>query len=167
MSEYEDFLKKLKEQDYTRYGYEIGKAEAEIIKKAIRKQIPKRPVMKPMGGFTAEEASVLSCPTCGEPVSNYWAPGNNPKHCQFCGQKLDWTPEHLQAIESCRDFEVLKASLTVEELETANRLCAEHDAGKCACDGSGEPDASHCLAARWLEGCIDTQDFIEELKAYG
>lgn len=80
----------------------------------------------------------------------------------------NWTePARFTAIKNCRDFEALKASLTEKELETANMLCAEHDTGKCACEDSEEPDAAHCLAARWLEGCISTQDFIEELKAYG
>lgn len=32
----------------------------------------------------------LCCPNCIGPVTNYWAPGTKPKHCQFCGQALDW-----------------------------------------------------------------------------
>ena len=32
----------------------------------------------------------VCCPTCLGPVTSYWAPGTMPKHCQFCGQALDW-----------------------------------------------------------------------------
>lgn len=93
---------------------------------------------------------------------------DQPKPAKGAQGFWNWTPPaRFAAIKECRDFGALKASLTEKELETANRLCAEHDAGKCACEDSGEPDAAHCLAARWLEGCIATQDFIEELKAYG
>lgn len=35
----------------------------------------------------------LCCPHCLGPVTNYWAPGTKPKHCQFCGQALDWGQE--------------------------------------------------------------------------
>jgi len=35
----------------------------------------------------------LCCPRCLGPVTNYWAPGTKPKHCQFCGQALDWGEE--------------------------------------------------------------------------
>lgn len=75
-------------QDF--YGVEFGNEELKIIRASLAKQIPEAPTMKPFEGFSAEEASALSCPTCGNPVCNYWAPGNNPKHCQFCGQKLKW-----------------------------------------------------------------------------
>jgi hypothetical protein len=53
-------------------------------------QIPKAPEMKAMDGFAPEVASHLCCPTCGGPVTNYWVRGTVPKHCQFCGQALDW-----------------------------------------------------------------------------
>lgn len=35
----------------------------------------------------------VCCPHCIGPVTNYWAPGTKPKHCQFCGQALDWGEE--------------------------------------------------------------------------
>lgn len=73
------------------YGIELGEEELNIIRSALAKQITEPPTMKPFEGFSAEEASALSCPSCGNPVCNYWAPGNNPKHCQFCGQKLRWS----------------------------------------------------------------------------
>lgn len=39
----------------------------------------------------------LCCPHCLGPVTNYWAPGTKPKHCQFCGQALDWGEETTDA----------------------------------------------------------------------
>ena len=47
---------------------------------------------------TIEEADsfgdrLLCCPHCLGPETNYWAPGTKPKHCQFCGQALDWSEE--------------------------------------------------------------------------
>ena len=53
-------------------------------------QIPKAPEMKAMEGCAPEVASHLCCPTCGGPVTNYWVRGTVPRHCQFCGQALDW-----------------------------------------------------------------------------
>ena len=35
----------------------------------------------------------VCCPSCLGPMTNYWAPGTLPKHCQFCGQALDWRKE--------------------------------------------------------------------------
>lgn len=54
--------------------------------KALDKQTPEKPI---------DEAddfgdNSLCCPTCIGPVTNYWAPGTKPKHCQFCGQALKW-----------------------------------------------------------------------------
>ena len=63
---------------------------------AIEKQIPKAPEWKAMDGFEASVASHLACPTCGGGVTNYWVPGTKPRHCQFCGQALDWEEEAEQ-----------------------------------------------------------------------
>ena len=57
---------------------------------ALEKQIPKKPEMEAMDGFDPDVASELCCPSCLGPVTNYWAPGTPPEHCQFCGQALDW-----------------------------------------------------------------------------
>ena len=54
---------------------------------------PKRPYMKALDGFSAEEASMLVCPGCESPIVNQWAPGTKPHYCQGCGQAIDWTPE--------------------------------------------------------------------------
>lgn len=54
------------------------------------KETPQKPVMKAMEGFDPEVASELACPTCGNPVTNYWVRGAKPAHCQFCGQAIDW-----------------------------------------------------------------------------
>lgn len=55
--------------------------------------IAKRPYMKAMPGFDADEASELVCPNCEHRIMNQWELGNNPQYCQGCGQKIDWTPE--------------------------------------------------------------------------
>lgn len=58
--------------------------------KAIDRMTPKKPEMRADGGLEPGVASHLCCPTCNSPVINYWKPGTKPKHCQFCGQALDW-----------------------------------------------------------------------------
>ena len=66
----------------------IGEA-LDLALQAIDKQIPEKPI---------EEADdfgdrSVCCPSCLGPVTNYWVPGTLPKHCQFCGQALDWRKE--------------------------------------------------------------------------
>lgn len=46
------------------------------------KMTPKEPI--------EDDDRHLCCPTCIGPVTNYWRPGLTPKHCQFCGQALEW-----------------------------------------------------------------------------
>ena len=60
---------------------------------ALSRLRPKKPRMKAMEGFAPEVASELCCPTCTGPVTNYWVRGAKPKHCQFCGQAIDWEEE--------------------------------------------------------------------------
>lgn len=57
---------------------------------ALSRLRPLPPRMKAMEGFDPEVASELCCPTCCGPVVNYWVRGAKPRHCQFCGQALDW-----------------------------------------------------------------------------
>lgn len=64
---------------------------------------PRRPFMKAMDGFTAEEASVLVCPGCEHPIVNQWARGTNPAFCQGCGQAIDWTQDPNHGEEDERD----------------------------------------------------------------
>lgn len=86
-------------KDIIESGIELGGGdyvELEALRVAVEaldKQIPKAPQMKAYPGFDPDVASHLACPTCGEGVTNYWAPGTKPKHCQFCGQALDWGEE--------------------------------------------------------------------------
>lgn len=54
---------------------------------------PRRPFMKAMEGFTAEEASELVCPNCEHPIVNQWARGCKPDYCQGCGQAIEWSRE--------------------------------------------------------------------------
>lgn len=61
-----------------------------IAVEALEKQIPKKPELKPVDGFDSGVASSLCCPTCKNPVINYWCKRINPPHCMMCGQALDW-----------------------------------------------------------------------------
>lgn len=53
---------------------------------ALERLTPK----KPEGKVDEFGDRYLGCPSCCGPVTNYWAPGTKPKHCQFCGQALKW-----------------------------------------------------------------------------
>ena len=46
---------------------------------------------KPVGRSGPFGDISLRCPDCQMPVINYWCQGSKPEHCQFCGQKLDWS----------------------------------------------------------------------------
>ena len=57
--------------------------------KALEKQIPKKPVMKPY--FEDMEEEYLCCPTCGEILTDR-IPNENKNfyfHCLNCGQAFD------------------------------------------------------------------------------
>ncbi len=57
-----------------------------VAAEALDRLTPKKPIVE-TDDF--DDRSVC-CPHCIGPVTNYWAPGTKPKHCQFCGQALDW-----------------------------------------------------------------------------
>lgn len=63
-------------------------------------------------------------------------------------------------LSHCRDFRVLSAQLNEDEMEKAEELVRDHELGSCCCD---EENDSTCLAFRWLEGLLDTDDFVREL----
>lgn len=67
----------------------IGWATVGVAADALDRLTPEKPDMREdsFGG------RALCCPNCGDHVTNYWAPGTKPKHCQFCGQALDWGEE--------------------------------------------------------------------------
>lgn len=67
----------------------IGWGTIEAAADALGLQIPEKPIDE-QDDFGD---SSLCCPNCIGPVTNYWAPGTKPKHCQFCGQALDWGKE--------------------------------------------------------------------------
>lgn len=82
-------------QAITEYAKEQGFTalvliDKKLIHEALKKQIPTEPINE------ADDFgdSSLCCPTCIGPVTNYWAPGTKPKHCQFCGQALKWEDEN-------------------------------------------------------------------------
>lgn len=57
------------------------------IKEAVEKQIPKAPIDKE-NSFGDKR---LTCPTCGNPVTNVWSKAEyKPKYCHYCGQRYDW-----------------------------------------------------------------------------
>ena len=61
--------------------------------KALEKQIPKKPIMKPY--FEDMEDEYLCCPTCGEILTDI-IPDENKNfyfHCLNCGQAFDWSDE--------------------------------------------------------------------------
>lgn len=60
---------------------------------ALDRMTPKKPEMRADKGYAPGVAAHLCCPTCNSPVINYWKPETKPKHCQFCGQALDWEEE--------------------------------------------------------------------------
>lgn len=83
-------------QDIIESGINLGAGDyvdpeaLKIAAAALDKQIPKKPELRAMDGFDIEVAASLCCPTCGGSVTNYWVRGAKPKHCQFCGQAIDW-----------------------------------------------------------------------------
>lgn len=66
-------------------------------------------------------------------------------------------------LSHCRDFRVLSAQLNEDEMEKAEELVQGHYLGVCKCEENA--DGFHCLAGRWIEGLIDTGDFLDELTS--
>ena len=62
----------------------------EMAIQALKKQIAKKPIMKPY--FDDMEEEYLCCPTCGEILTDRIPMDNKDFyfHCLNCGQKLDW-----------------------------------------------------------------------------
>lgn len=61
---------------------------------AMRYRTPAKPIMVAQDGFTAEEASILSCPACKNPLINYYRPSIHPPCCMMCGQVIDWSDDN-------------------------------------------------------------------------
>lgn len=55
-----------------------------IISKALKKQIPKKPVYG---------AANIKCPNCGATLL-YYFPSFKIDYCDECGQRLDWSEEN-------------------------------------------------------------------------
>lgn len=55
-----------------------------IISKALKKQIPKKPVYG---------AANIKCPNCGA-ILLYYFPSFKIDYCDECGQRLDWSEEN-------------------------------------------------------------------------
>lgn len=60
----------------------------EVIHKALKKQIPKKPLKQKFGFFDFR----LVCPECEQPIARYFNKREyKPKCCHNCGQALDWS----------------------------------------------------------------------------
>lgn len=55
---------------------------------SLEKQVPMRPVLKLHTNRVPEEQKEYYCPTCDEWLT--WN-GTEPKHCEECGQAIDWS----------------------------------------------------------------------------
>lgn len=85
----EEALKELSYDD-TAYGgnctYEV---RMEAIK-ALKKQIPRKPINKTkpdnIASLAYENCNIIVCPTCGGRLKLK----SKGKYCDKCGQKLDW-----------------------------------------------------------------------------
>ncbi len=91
MTDFEISLARLKDVEPQDNWTEADWTHFKTIKKALEKQIPKKPTMKAMSGFEYQVAAKLVCLTCGNAVINYWNKSVNPPHCMMCGQALDWS----------------------------------------------------------------------------
>lgn len=79
-------------QQYIGLLFEMDALEeaAKMAIHALKKQIPKKPIMKQY--FEDSEEKYLCCPTCGEILTDR-IPADNRTfyfHCMNCGQKFDW-----------------------------------------------------------------------------
>ena len=66
----------------------------QIAIQVLKKQIPKKPIMKQY--FENLEEEYLCCPTCGEILTDR-IPSDNKTfyfHCMNCGQKFDWSDDN-------------------------------------------------------------------------
>lgn len=81
----------LAKEDILAQGVKLCNVELREILSSMELRSPKRPVMRAMKGFQEEEVSFVACPTCGNPVTNYYNPKVKPSYCMMCGQALDHT----------------------------------------------------------------------------
>ena len=64
-----------------------------IAKKALEKQIPKKPIEEEMDNlWNGMSTFTLSCPHCSKQIINVWSRADyRPHYCSICGQALDWS----------------------------------------------------------------------------
>lgn len=80
-------LQKLKRHTSKMYGYEMGLSEIELCKKALEKQIPKKPNMEQKGLLGVK---MWHCPVCNKEIISDWNKDSANNYCHHCGQKIDW-----------------------------------------------------------------------------
>ena len=81
----------------------------------------------------------------------------------------------LSDMELCCDYPILKERLTADELAYAAYLCEQHENATpneqgeyvCGCHNPDEDgwDNNFCGTGLWLEGCNETDDFVEFVKS--
>lgn len=74
-------------------NYRFGLEGKKMLYEALEKQIPKKPVLIAMEGFSIDEAATLCCPCCTDAIHSDFIRDFKPKHCRECGQALDWSDE--------------------------------------------------------------------------
>ena len=65
----------------------------EELREAKRKQVPKKPILKPYDWEDENSHNPccgLHCPTCGDLMTDYF-PNEINRHCLNCGQAIDWS----------------------------------------------------------------------------
>lgn len=76
---------------YSQGTFGKQKEAFEVAIKALEKQIPKKPIDK---SNNPHDWHVMACPCCEH---TFWNSGQfvhyQPKFCNYCGQKLDWSEE--------------------------------------------------------------------------
>lgn len=98
----------------------IGAEAYKLLSTNIARTIPVKPVLTPVEGYTADEASHLCCPSCKAPVINYLNNNAKPLHCMMCGQRLDWS--------DC---------MSPEDIIKALNICTGNDCAGCPFMGMG------------------------------
>lgn len=98
----------------------IGAEAYKLLSTYIALTIPAKPVLMPVGGYTADEASHLCCPSCKAPVINYLNNYAKPLNCMMCGQRLDWG--------DC---------MSSEDIIKALNVCTGNDCAGCPFMGMG------------------------------
>lgn len=93
MNKYQEAIEVIK-SNYPPEHYSMLRAALDLSIELLEKAIAKKPALLTLPGFSAENASHLSCPNYKQPIVNVWNVNKyNPHYCHYCGQRLDWSKE--------------------------------------------------------------------------